>query len=112
MEGEAGLEAEVEDVTREIGEAEQSFTAAERSLSEMAAAELEMSADQNLWVLQEERGAVADRLDREKEKLSQLEETLRQLLVRGGGGDRSSEDSGTQVQQLVQCAFCEFQHKY
>lgn len=94
MEEEAGMEAEIEDVSREINETQQSINIAETTVNEMEHQKLEMSVNQDISIMQEKRDNVAKQLEREKEKLTDLETKLRQLLTITNS-HRSSEDSGT-----------------
>ena len=86
------MEVEMEDVTREINQTQQSLEAVETTVNEIEAERLEMSGNQDLSMMQEKRETVSRKLEEEKEKLSELEAKLRQMLV---GGRKSSEDSGT-----------------
>ena len=94
MEEEASLEAEMEDVSRVINETQGSLEAAEVTVGEMERSRLEMSHSGELESMQGRREEVTRKLEREKEKLADLETRLRQLLV-GSRSERSSEDSGT-----------------
>ena len=94
MEEEASMEAEIEDITREINETKDSLDAAEHSVNDMAHERLEMSVSQDISIMQEKRDNVNKKLEEEKEKLADLEMKLRQLLV-SNRSERSSEDSGT-----------------
>jgi len=94
MEEEAGMEAEIEDVSREINETQQSFDIAENTVNEMEHQRLEISVNQDISIMQEKRENVGKQLEREKAKLTDLEYKLRQLLT-ATNSNRSSEDSGT-----------------
>jgi len=94
MEEEAGMEAEIEDVSREVNETQQSIDIAETTVNEMEHQKLEISVNQDISIMQEKRDNVGKQLEREKEKLTDLEKKLRQLLTITNS-HRSSEDSGT-----------------
>ena len=94
MEEEASLEAEIEDICRDINETKESFDAAEISVSDMTHERMEMNINQDISIMQEKKDNVSRKLEHEKEKLADLEVKLRQMLV-NTRGERSSEDSGT-----------------
>jgi len=94
MEEEAGMEAEIEDVTREINETQKSIDIAETTVNEMEHQKLEISVNQDISIMQEKRENVSKKLEQEKAKLTDLEFKLRQLLTTTNS-HRSSEDSGT-----------------
>lgn len=94
MEEEAGMEAGIEDVSREINETQQSIGLAEKTVNEMEHQKLEISVNQDISIMQERRENVGKQLEREKAKLTDLEYKLRQLLT-ATNSHRSSEDSGT-----------------
>ena len=58
MEEEAGLEAEMEDVTKEINDTLGSLNAAENTVSEIEHETLEMSVNQDISMMQERREMV------------------------------------------------------
>ena len=95
MEEEAGMEAEIEDISREINDTEESLNAAENTVSEIEHEKLEISVNQDISIMQEKRENINKKLAEEKEKLADLETKLRLMLVGGGRSERSSEDSGT-----------------
>merc|ERR1719495_1372114 len=81
MEEEAGMEAEIEDVTREINETQKSIDIAETTVNEMEHQKLEISVNQDISIMQEKRENVSKKLEQEKAKLTDLEFKLRQLLT-------------------------------
>eukprot|EP00092_Neocalanus_flemingeri_P010758 GFUD01011587.1.p1 GENE.GFUD01011587.1~~GFUD01011587.1.p1 ORF type:complete len:833 (-),score=197.09 GFUD01011587.1:64-2562(-) len=94
MEVEAEIEAEIEDVSWEVNDTQQSIDFAENTVNEMEHQKLEISVNQDISIMQEKRENVGKQLEREKAKLTDLEYKLRQLLT-ATNSHRSSEDSGT-----------------
>jgi len=94
MEEESGMEAEIEDVSRDINETQHSINIAETTVNDMEHQTLEISVNQDISIMQEKRDNVGKQLEREKAKLTDLEYKLRQLLTITNS-HRSSEDSGT-----------------
>ncbi len=72
MEEEAGLEAAMEDVSREINETQESRVAAESSMSEMEHETLEIAVNQDISIIQDKRDSVDRKLEEEKKKLVDL----------------------------------------
>ena len=83
MEEEASMEAEIEDICKEITGAEKSIEIAEMSMNDMEQETMEMSVNQDISILQEKRENVGRKLEEEKEKLADLELKLRQMLMFG-----------------------------
>ena len=83
MEEEASMEAEIEDICKEITVAEKSIQIAEMSMNDMEQETMEMSVNQDISILQEKRENVGRKLEEEKEKLADLELKLRQMLMFG-----------------------------
>ena len=94
MEEEAGMEADMEDVSIMINKTAGELDLAETTVCEMEHQKLEMSINQDISILEEKRESVASKLEAEKAKLSDLEQKLRELMA-ATTSNRSSEDSGT-----------------
>ena len=99
MEEEASLEAGIEDICKEITEAEKSIEIAEMSMNDMEQETLEMSVNQDISILQEKRENVTRKLEEEKEKLADLELKLRQMLM--FGRSESEKESGKKEARVV-----------
>jgi len=94
MEEEAGLEAEIEEVSMAINKTQEELQAAESTVHEMEHQKAEISINQDISILQERRENVAVKLETEKQKLQELELRLREMMTQTQS-HRSSEDSGT-----------------
>ena len=75
MEEEASIEAEIEDICKDITDAEKSIEIAEMSMNDMEQETMEMSVNQDISILQEKRENVTKKLGTLPEKKNSLSGT-------------------------------------